>query len=285
MQVCMMIYVFGDLRQLRSFELARVPGTDHTEPAMKEKQQQTTSRRSTTLKLFSRLSSAERASALGRIQPLIGPPLMQQSALGDSTLVPQSRSDASCSMSPRLAPPKLHIVPPAPAHTARHIHTSARAHHQYSSHSHSLASTSYSVKFRHPGFCDPRRTAYDTEDDCTVSGSEYESEYDSATDSDVSTEESDAHVSETHEGTATTDVGLTAAPHGRRRSHPRHRRRRREPEIHISDAIFDEDPSPEGPAMGEGERRRSSTWGGSSDEDVGMGATFIHPFRWDDADE
>ncbi|RDX53338.1 hypothetical protein OH76DRAFT_1212756 [Lentinus brumalis] len=209
--VCMMIYVFGDLRQLRSFELARVPGTDHTtQPSPSRKK---------TLKLFAQ-SSAEHAT-------------------------------------------RLHIATPTPAHTATHVHTSARG---QSSHaqmqSMSSASTSYSVSFQHPSYFNPHRTAYDAEDDCTVSGSDYESEYDSGTDSDASSDES--HVS------------------GSRR---RRRKRRREPEIHISDAIYDEDPSPEGPAMGEGDRRRSSTWGGSSDEDVGMGATFIHPFRWDDTDE
>ncbi|KAI0720510.1 hypothetical protein C8T65DRAFT_705746 [Cerioporus squamosus] len=273
--VCMMIYVFGDLRQLRSFELARVPGTDQTTQSSGTEM----ARRRTTLKLFARSSSAERATRLGRIHSLIGPPLMQHSQSGDTTVVPHSPSDASYSMPPRLTPPRLHIVPPTPAHTATHIHTSARA---QSSHaqmqSMSSASTSCSVKFQHPSYFDPHRTAYDAEDDCTVSGSEYESEYGSETDSDASCSE-ESHVG-THEGT-TTDAGLTA-----HRARSRRRRRgRREPEIHISDAIYDEDPSPEGPAMGEGERRRSSTWGGSSDEDVGMGATFIHPFRWDDTDE
>lgn len=267
----MMIYVFGDLRQLRSFELARVPGTDHTtQPSPSRKK---------TLKLFAQ-SSAEHATRLARIHSLISPPLMQQSPSGGSTVAPQSPSDASYSMPPRLTPPRLHIATPTPAHTATHVHTSARG---QSSHaqmqSMSSASTSYSVSFQHPSYFNPHRTAYDAEDDCTVSGSDYESEYDSGTDSDASSDES--HVSGTHEGTAT-DAGLTARHEGSRR---RRRKRRREPEIHISDAIYDEDPSPEGPAMGEGDRRRSSTWGGSSDEDVGMGATFIHPFRWDDTDE
>ncbi|RPD62442.1 hypothetical protein L226DRAFT_544245 [Lentinus tigrinus ALCF2SS1-7] len=281
--VCMMIYVFGDLRQLRSFELARVPGTDQTTQSSMNEKQETTGRRATTLKFFARSSSAEQATMLGRIQPLIGPPLMQQSPSGDFTVVPRSPSEAACSVPPRLTPPKLHIVPPTPAHTARHIHTSARAHYQYSPQTQvqsvSSASTTCSVKFHHPNFFDPRRTAYDTEDDCTVSGSEYESDYDNESDSDVSSEGS--HISGMHEGAAT-NARLTA-PHARTRR--RHRRRRGEPEIHISDAIYDEDPSPEGPAMGEGERRRSSTWGGSTEEDVGMGATFIHPFQWDDADE
>ncbi|KAI0754959.1 hypothetical protein C8Q80DRAFT_1266490 [Daedaleopsis nitida] len=281
--VCMMIYVFGDLRQLRSFELARVPDTD---PPVSSPSQTKQGPRATSFVLFTNpfsIKSSHAATADG-IQPLTAPPppLVQQAR--DSPLVPRRPLDSQPPTASRPLPPRLRLEPPAPAHTYSHIHTSARAH---PSHTHmpsmSSTSTSYSVTFQHTGCPPPLRTPHDVEDDYTVSGSDYESDYDSDSDSDASS--SSSHSCDTHEGT-TTDAGLNhdhkCAPQRRRRR--RQRRGAREPEIHISDAIYDEDPSPEGPAMGYDERaRRSSVWGESTEEDVGMGATFIHPFRWDES--
>ena len=117
----------------------------------------------------------------------------------------------------------------------------------------------------------------DLGDDYTDSDSDYESDYDSGSEADASSEASHDSPTVATDATAASDNGKR--PRARRR-------RRREPEIHISDAIFDEEPSPEGPATADAqERRRSSVWGESSDEDVGTGATFIHAFQWDQLEE
>lgn len=285
----MMIYVFGDLRQLRSFELARVPDTDQPMPASFKLKHQVQSSRSP-FRLFAKRPSTELSAEakVGGIRPLTGPPppLMHQSPSGDSTIAPHSPVDDSRSARSRPVPPRLQLDKPAPVHHYAHIQTSSRA---YASHSQmqstSTASTSYSVRFQNSESYPPYRMSFDLEDDRTVSGSEYESDYDTESDSDASSDGS--HSTSTHED-APAGAELSSPPRCTRRRRRRRRRREREPEIHISDAIFDEDPSPEGPAMGVQEpRRRSSVWGESSDEDVGMGmgATFIHAFRWDDADE
>lgn len=279
----MMIYVFGDLRQLRSFEFARLPDIDQPMPSSSVKRE---ARRKTAFRLFAKRNSLNNAEAeVGGQRPLTGPPppLMQQSPSGDSTPAPRPPLNDSRSGTSRPTPPKLCLESPPPVHHYTHIHTAThgRSHHAQMQ-SMSSASTSYSLKFQGTACVPPHRMPFGAEEDCTVSGSDYESDYDSDSDGDASCSEA-SHESGAHEEVAT-DAELTSNPQYARRQR-RRRRREREPEIHISDAIYDEEPSPEGPAMGNSETRRSSVWGESSEEDVGMGATFIHPFHWDEADE
>ncbi|PIL22545.1 hypothetical protein GSI_15234 [Ganoderma sinense ZZ0214-1] len=270
--VCMMIYVFGDLRQLRSFELARLPMAEPSNPpslkAEKEKKP--------VLKLFSPHPAPEdRPSNAGNsIQPLTGPsPFLRQSVSGDSAASPPNSPTSFASISPlsRPPPPKLHLDPPPLAHAFAHIQTSSRADPTYSGMP-SMSSASQRDRLKYL----LRTSTSGCSVDGAASGSEsdYDSDYETGSETDASSEAS--HDSQdSAEDAQTTTSGNEKRPRA-------HRRRRREPEIHISDAIFDEDPSPEGPATAvPQERRRSSVWGGSSDEDVGTGATFIHPFEWD----
>ena len=255
-QVCMMIYVFGDLRQLRSFELARIlePGA----PSEKGKEQAKPN-----------MSSVPNAGPQPHaiIQaPLTGPPPLRHYS--------PSFAPAHGNIDPhsRPGPPKLRLTTPPPAHTAPHVHTSHRlpATHQHMQ-SVSSASTSYSVKAPHKSLSVP--FSFPEDDDSSFTDSAYESDEDYGSETDAGSD--DSHTSGSHEGTS-----VESAADGDRR---RRRRRRREPRIHISDAIFDEDPSPEGPAMGDYADRagRSSIWGEDGDG-ISMGATFIYPFQWDD---
>ncbi|EJF63413.1 hypothetical protein BD309DRAFT_1030729 [Dichomitus squalens] len=278
--VCMMIYVFGDLRQLRSFELARVSETEGPGSSSSAKEKK--------LIHVGKLSSSHPAPEYGAdskgssIRPLTGPPppLFRQSVFSDSATPPRSpATDVSVSPLSRPAPPKLRVVAPPPAHTFTHVQTSSRAEASQTKMSPiAFASTSHSPK------ADISREHLGTneflchlESDYSDSDSEYESDCETGSEADASSEAS-------HDARAAATDATAASNNGKR---PRaRRRRRREPEIHISDAIFDEEPCPEGPATADAqERRRSSVWGESSDEDVGSGATFIHPFRWDQLED
>ncbi|KAI1789609.1 hypothetical protein LXA43DRAFT_1096196 [Ganoderma leucocontextum] len=269
--VCMMIYVFGDLRQLRSFELARLPVTDPSSSSSPKAEKE----KKPVLRLFSTPQPPEDGSNSkgNSIQPLTGPsPLATQSLSGDLAASSPNSPMSHASISPLspLPPPKLRLVPPPPAHAFTHIQTSSRADSTYSNMP-SMSSASHHDRLKY--LLHASDSACDADDDGSGSDSDC-SDYETGSETDASSEASHASRGST-EDARTTTTGNEKRPRA-------HRRRRREPEIHISDAIFDEDPSPEGPATADPqERRRSSVWGGSSDEDVGTGATFIHPFRWD----
>ncbi|KAI0670797.1 hypothetical protein C8Q78DRAFT_1138400 [Trametes maxima] len=281
--VCMMIYVFGDLRQLRSFELARFP-----EPALvKEKGDDLKHKRKLSIKVFTKQSSPHGHDIIiSSPQPVVGPfpPPLLNDASRDCTA--QSPSDAQHSRLPRPSLPKLHIVPPQSAHVHTPVHTSSRTcpplPHVQSVSSVSTFRSGKSGKrnLREPCFGAVSDQEFDTEDDLhDTSGSEDESDYSSGFETDASSEAS--HVSVTDEGVSMNVASASKPAPQRRRTR---RRRPREPEIHISDAFFDEHPSPEGPATADPQERsgRTSIWGDSSEEDVGTGATFIHAFRWDE---
>lgn len=270
----MMIYVFGDLRQLRSFELARLPITEPSSSSSFEAEKE--KEKKPVLKLFSSHQQPEDGSnnTGNNLQPFTGPSsFLRQSVSGDSAASPPNSPASFASIPPlsRPVPPKLRLDPPPPVHTFAHIQTSSRADPAYSSMP-SMSSTSHRDGFKY--LLRASSSACDVGDDASGSESDYDSDYEAGSETDASSEASHASLSSTE------DVGtMTAAKKKRPRAR---RRRRREPEIHISDAMFDEDPSPEGPATADPrERRRSSVWSGSSDEDVGTGATFIHPFQWD----
>lgn len=242
----MMIYVFGDLRQLRSFELARML---ETPSSAKQKD-------------LPRPPASIQPVAVQA--PLTGPPLLRH----------HSPSFAPSPKATRPLPPKLRLTTPPPAHTIMHVHTSRSS----SSHAHmqsvSSASTSYSVKPPAKPLSVPFPYPEDEEssgDDLEYSSDEDDG-YDTEADSDTS------HIS--RDGAATSETSPTVDD---RRVPKRRRRRRREPRIHISDAIYDEEPAPEGPAMGDAldSPRRSSIWGDDSGA-VAVGATFIYPFQWED---
>ncbi|CDO71456.1 hypothetical protein BN946_scf184909.g50 [Trametes cinnabarina] len=282
--VCMMIYVFGDLRQLRSFELARFP---EQEPA-KEKGKEGLSNQKQSIKVLASEHNVRKNDfATSAQQPIMSPPPahLHSSSLGDLGFS-QSPSDGRLVRPLRPSPPKLHIIPPQQAHTHTPLHTSSITYPAFSR-LRSLSSASSSCS-GHSGKRGPPRPCiaalplpdYESEGDiCDVSGSEYESDYSAESDSDASSQAS--HLSITDEGVSMTCKKASKSEPRRRRAH---RRQRREPEIHISDAFFDENPCPEGPATADPQERtgRSSVWGESSEEDVGTGATFIHPFRWED---
>ncbi|KAI0648064.1 hypothetical protein C8Q79DRAFT_550619 [Trametes meyenii] len=280
--VCMMIYVFGDLRQLRSFELARFP-----EPAPVEKGDDLKHKRKLSIKVLTKRSSTHGADIIvSSPQPVVGPfsPPLLNDVLRDCTA--QSPSDAQQNRLPRPSLPKLHIIPPQPAHVHAPVHTSSRTYPSLPQvRSESSVSTFRSGKsgkrnLREPCFGAVSDQEFDTEDDLhDTSGSEDESDYSSGFETDASSEAS--HASVTDEGVSMNIASASRPARQRRRTR---RRRPREPEIHISDAFFDEHPSPEGPATADPQERsgRTSIWGDSSEEDVGTGATFIHAFRWDE---
>ena len=244
-----MIYVFGDLRQLRSFELARFKDPAD-QPA----------------KLKAKTPAVPKPSyqpAVPVQPPLTGPPILRRESPSFS---PSRTEFAPCA--PRSPPPKLRLTTPPPVHHVAHVQSSS----QSMSHGHmqsvSSASTSYSLKapyqpvtipFPHPEDdyeSSVTDAGYDVDDDC---GSDTEAESEAS------------HVSMTHEGTtADTATDEDEDPHPRPR-------RRREPRIHISDAIYDDDPCLEGPATGDLSDR--------SDDVNSMGATFIYPFQWETLDE
>lgn len=280
----MMIYVFGDLRQLRSFELARFPDP---EPS---KAKPEGGKPKLNIRILSKLEHPrDRSDSLtASPQALTGPPppLAHTAASHGGPVPALPPSDGQQSRAPRQSPPKLHIVPPQPAHTRTPVRTSYCAYPDLARmQSISSASISHSIQSgkrgsRQPCFAPLSDQECDTDDDlCGASGSDYESDYSSGS-SLGSDESSDAsHSSITDEG-----VSMQANVAIQKRRRARRRRRRREPEIYISDAFFDEHPCPEGPATADPQDRagRTSVWGDSSEEDVGMGATFIHPFQWDE---
>ena len=268
----MMIYVFGDLRQLRSFELARLPVIESSNSSSSKTEKE----KKPVLKLFStHPASGDGPNNTGdSIQPFTSPsPFLRQSVSGDSATSPPNSPTSFASISPlsRPPPPKLRLDPPPPAHMFTHIQTSSRADPTYSSMS-SMPSGSQRDKLKY--LLRTSASGCNVDDDASGSDSDYDSDYETGSETDASSQAShDSRDSAEDARTTTT---------GQEKRLRAHRRRRREPEIHISDAIFDEDPSPEGPATADPqERRRSSVWGGSSEEDVGTGATFIHPFQWD----
>ena len=99
-----MIYVFGDLRQLRSFELARML---ETPSSAKQKD-------------LPRPPASIQPVAVQA--PLTGPPLLRH----------HSPSFAPSPKATRPLPPKLRLTTPPPAHTIMHVHTSRSS----SSHAH-----------------------------------------------------------------------------------------------------------------------------------------------------
>ncbi|KAI0335911.1 hypothetical protein GY45DRAFT_1239860 [Cubamyces sp. BRFM 1775] len=273
--VCMMIYVFGDLRQLRSFELARVPEVD----PVKEKQKD--AKHKFDIRVFANSHHAPDSHFVP--QPIVGPSpaLLPSPTPADAGVAaPQSPAEPSPSRTSRPTPPKLHIVPPQPAHTRAPLHASSIAYPTLArTRSISSESLQYSTRLgkrgRPPCFAPTSNQECDSDDDlCSASGSEYESEYGSDSETDGS-----SSYSVTDEG-----MSIQKVPKSGNKRRQGRRRRRREPEIHISDAFFDENPCPEGPATADPLERagRTSIWGDSSEEDVGTGATFIHPFRWDE---
>ncbi|OJT15262.1 hypothetical protein TRAPUB_8184 [Trametes pubescens] len=276
--VCMMIYVFGDLRQLRSFELARFPDPEVTKAKPREAKEKLN------IRMFSKYEQHPSRTEFPATSPqaLTGPPppLVQNAASRGGHTTAQSPSEAQQS---RASRPSLHIVPPQPAHTRTPARTSYSAYPDHAlMQSMSSASTSYSIRSgkrsaRQPCFAPVSDQEYDTEDDCGASESDCDSDYSSSSlESDASTAASQSSV--TDEGVS---MRVDKAMQKRRRAR---RRKEREPQIHISDAFFDENPCPEGPATADPQERtgRTSIWGDSSEEDIGTGATFIHSYQWDD---
>ncbi|KAI0761948.1 hypothetical protein BD413DRAFT_495446 [Trametes elegans] len=286
--VCMMIYVFGDLRQLRSFEMARFPEVV-SDKAKDEPRPKLNIRMFTKLEHQTHLSG--RSPAAAQLTTEIPTESPESIPASEKSVVAQSPNDSRIS---RPSPPKLYIPsPPPPVHTHAPLHTSSRTYPSLArAQSFSSDSTSYSRRpgkrsCRRPCFARTSDQEFDTEDDiCTASGSEYESDYTADSDTDASSSGShDAPPDAVTDEGVSMDADMTRkAAHGRRRAR---RKRRREPEIYISDAIYDEHPCPEGPATADPQERggRTSIWGDSSEEDVGTGATFIHPFQWDDEDD
>ncbi|KAI0372147.1 hypothetical protein BV20DRAFT_1050918 [Pilatotrama ljubarskyi] len=276
--VCMMIYVFGDLRQLRSFELARFP---ESEP---QKNKQEGVKHKLNIRLFSKLEQyAPSAVEIPRAITGPPPPLVQYPT---STVTPQTPADAQASRTSRPTPPKLQIVPPQPAYIHTPVRTSARAcssfprTHSISSLSTASSRRSGKRRLHRPCFAPLSDQECDTDDDrYSASGSEYESDYSSSFE--VEGRSDETHSSVTDEGVSMDADDAYKSRHKRRRTR---RRQQREPEIHISDAFYDEQPCPEGPATADPQERtgRTSIWGDSSEEDVGTGATFIHPFQWEE---
>ncbi|KAL1950319.1 hypothetical protein VTO73DRAFT_5443 [Trametes versicolor] len=279
--VCMMIYVFGDLRQLRSFELARFPDPEVS------KAKPGVTKEKLSIKMFSKYEQhpSRTDSPTASPQALTGPPppLVHNVASRGGLTTAQSPSEAQQSRASRPSLSKLHIVPPQPAHTRTPIRASYNTYPDFAlMQSMSSASTSHSIRSgkrsaRQPCFAPVSDQEYDTEDDCGASGSDCDSDYSSSSlESDVSTDA--FHSSVTDEGVS---MHADKAIQKRRRAR---RRREREPQIHISDAFFDEHPCPEGPATADPQERagRTSIWGDSSEEDIGTGATFIHSYQWDD---
>ncbi|KAH9854690.1 hypothetical protein C2E23DRAFT_61607 [Lenzites betulinus] len=275
--VCMMIYVFGDLRQLRSFELARFPDTEPSKaktPPPKPK---------LNIRLFSRPDQLANVSdvVIPSPQALTGPPppLVQNAPSPVSSFPAQSPSETQQCRRPSL--PKLQIVPPQPAHVHTPIRTSYHAYPdlarmQSVSISHSVRSGRRNI--HQPCFAPVSDQECDTDSDPdSASGSDYESDDSSSIGTDAGSEAS--HASVTDEGVS---INAQGAPKPQRRRRRAHRKRGQEPEIHISDAFYDEHPCPEGPATADPQERtgRTSIWGDGSEEDVGMGATFIHPYHW-----
>ncbi|KAI0354952.1 hypothetical protein OH77DRAFT_1496509 [Trametes cingulata] len=271
--VCMMIY-------LRSFELARFP---ESEP-QKNKHAEGVKHK-LNIRLFSKLEQYTPSSAVEIPQPITGPPPLLLAHPPSTVGAPQSPSDVQAGRASRPSPPKLQIVPPQPAYIHTPVHTSTRACTSFPrAHSISSLSTASSRRsgkrgFHRPCFAPLSDQECDTDDDvCSASGSEYESDYSSSFEVDARSDET--HSSVTDEGVSMDADGAYKSRHKRRRVR---RRREREPEIHISDAFYDEQPCPEGPATADPQERtgRTSIWGDSSEEDVGTGATFIHPFQWE----
>ncbi|OSD07231.1 hypothetical protein PYCCODRAFT_1456139 [Trametes coccinea BRFM310] len=281
--VCMMIYVFGDLRQLRSFELARFPEPELT----KEKGKEGLANNKQNIKVVGTDQNIREQDSEIRPHQLVTAP--SPALLSNSSPTDQSPTDGIQFRPPRPSPPKLHIIPPQPAHTRTPLHSSSITYpalarlQSLSSASSSCSGHSVKRTSRRPCFATLADMEYETDDGdiCDVSGSDYESDYSTSTDSDASSQAS--HLSITDEGVS---MGYAKPSKPIQQKRPR-RKRRREPEIHISDAFFDENPCPEGPAMADPQERtgRNSIWGESSEEDVGTGATFIHPFRWEDQSE
>ena len=227
-QVCMMIYVFGDLRQLRSFELARFP---EAEP-VKEKQKD--AKHKFDIKVFANSHHAPDSHFVP--QPIVGPsPALLPSPTPADAGVPalQSPAEPSQSRATRPIPPKLHIVPPQPAHTRAPLHASSVAYPTLArTRSISSESLQYPTRLgkrgRDPCFAPASDQEYDTDDLCSESGSEYESEYGSSSESGCSSSYSVAD-----EGRS-----VQKAPKSANKRQYGRRRRRKEPEIHISDAFL-----------------------------------------------
>ncbi|KAI8978676.1 hypothetical protein BD414DRAFT_421796 [Trametes punicea] len=279
--VCMMIYVFGDLRQLRSFELARFPEPD----SAKAKSKEGLAMHKQTIRVLPKDQDMGDSDPTGLApQPILGAP--PASVLNSHSLVAsQSPVETSQAQASRPPPPKLHIVPPQPAHIHTPLHSSSLVYPSLArAQSLSSGSTSYSRRCgkrssRRPCFAALSDQESDSEDDLySTSGSEYESDFSAGFETDASSDAS--HMSVTDEGVDMPGRKASNAAQNRRKAR---RRRRREPEIHISDAFYDENPCPEGPATADPQERsgRNSVWGESSEEDVPAGATFIHPFQWD----
>ncbi|KAI0822284.1 hypothetical protein BC628DRAFT_1327653 [Trametes gibbosa] len=277
--VCMMIYVFGDLRQLRSFELARFPDTES--PKMRPegaKQKQKMS-----IRMFNKSDQHANPSDsfVPSSQALTGPPppLVQNEASVCHSVAAHSPSEMTQCRVSRPSLSKLRIAPPQPALVHTPIRTSYCTYPDLAR-VQSVSSTSHSVRsgkrsIRQPCFAPVSDQEYDTEDG---SGSDYESD-DSSSSVETDASSHASHHSVTDEGVS---MNVQVKPESRRRR--RRTQRTQEPEIHISDAFFDEHPCPEGPATADPQERtgRTSVWGDSSEEDVGTGATFIHAFHWDE---
>ena len=178
----MMIYVFGDLRQLRSFELARVPDSGTSASSTKTEKDKKPAH---IVKLPSSHHAQEHSadSKGSSIQPLTGPPppLFRHSVFSESATPPHSpTTDAPVSPLSRPPPPKLRVVAPPTAHTYTHIHTSSRAEFPETNASPiAFASTSYSPS---SAFARDRSGmsdfVCDLGDDYTDSDSDYESDCD-----------------------------------------------------------------------------------------------------------
>ncbi|OBZ71266.1 hypothetical protein A0H81_08359 [Grifola frondosa] len=197
--VCMMIYVFGDLRQLRSFELARLPGTNPTGPAPHHQ----------TRRLFWRKTKKVRPeisaplSSIPIVQPITRPPKARLHGSLSMSVQSEGEDEAGPSTS-RFAPPKLRIIPP-PAPAQVRSRSSASSH--------------------------------------------------ASSESDEYTDDSEEDSDEDGE-----NVG----------------KKSKRPRIEISDAYYDEHPSPEGPAT-------TAFWSdyADSEEELVATAAFIRPYAYD----
>ncbi|PCH40077.1 hypothetical protein WOLCODRAFT_98221 [Wolfiporia cocos MD-104 SS10] len=237
--VCMMIYVFGDLRQLRSFELVRppisdpqpIPSPSASASSLFQPRSPSTAPRIPTFTQFIPFRRTPRRSI-----PPISPPM--------SVTLPPYVGDGRAEMTEKSAvcSPKLHIVTPRVLDSRLLEESSIRPPQR------AVTRTS-----RRSGTTE--RGVSRVSSLVSISDAEYTDDEDSAHDSGYEDDE----------------------------------QQRPAPRIEISDAFYDEHPSPEGPATasfpGPG-LRNVPLWPdyeGNDEEELNATAAFIHPFTYEDA--